>query len=115
MDVDIPTLMLLFFILFLIVSIWKIWAFLPNKQLQDDDTTEASQAILTDIMLRVIKEHKGMLTNQELFEAIKNHKDFDQKHFWRLNLNKVDKLLKNYYLKHPQTQNIQDIYKQLQD
>jgi hypothetical protein len=43
MEVDIKTLMLLFFILFLTLSIWKIWAFLPNKQLKDDDKMKGSE------------------------------------------------------------------------
>jgi hypothetical protein len=56
MEVDIKTLMLLFFILFLTLSIWKIWAFLPNKQLKDDDKMKGSKDKLIVLMLKIIKE-----------------------------------------------------------
>ncbi|CAI6149489.1 MAG: hypothetical protein SPLUMA1_SPLUMAMAG1_00870 [uncultured Sulfurimonas sp.] len=56
MEVDIKTLMLLFFILFLTLSIWKIWDFLPNKQLKDDDKMKGSEDKLIVLMLKIIKE-----------------------------------------------------------
>ena len=55
MELDTSTLMMIFFIIFLVISIWKIYAFLPNKQLEDDDTTEESKIDLTNVMLKTIK------------------------------------------------------------
>ncbi len=52
MEVDIKTRMLLF----LTLSIWKIWAFLPNKQLKDDDKMKGSEDKLIVLILKIIKE-----------------------------------------------------------
>lgn len=111
MEFDIQTLMLIFFILFLILSIGKIWAFLPNEQLEDDDTTEEARAELLRVMLLVIKEAKGeRLSKKGLYEKMKRHKEFNTKRFWRFNLNRLKHLLNAYYLKHPETKTIEDIY-----
>ncbi len=96
MQLDTSTIMMILFILLLVVSIWKIYAFLPNKELADDDTTEASQKELINLVLKVIKKSDGKLTKQELFEKIKNDEDFDSKHFWRFNQNKLNQLLIQY-------------------
>ena len=106
-------LMLLFFILFLGASIWKIWAFLPNSVLVDDDTTEASQEELLHLVLKTIKRSHAQITPSELFELIKEDSSFDTKHFWRFNLNKLNQLLKHYYLQHPDISSIEDIYKKI--
>jgi len=45
-----------FFILFLTLSIWKTWAFLPNKQLKDDDKMKGSEDKLIVLILKIIKE-----------------------------------------------------------
>jgi len=111
MELDTSTLMMMFFILFLVISIWKIYAFLPNKELADDDTTEASQEELTELMLNVIKKSDGELSSQELFKKIKEDSSFDKKHFWRFNQNRLNQLLTHYYLENPDTQTIKDIYK----
>ena len=110
LELDTPTLMMLFFILFLVVSIWKIYAFLPNKALADDDTTEASQEELVSLVLSVIKKSDGNLSNVELCERVINDEAFDKKHFWRFNLNKLNQLLTHYYLENPDTKSIKDIY-----
>ena len=93
MKLDTSTIMMILFILLLIVSILKIYAFLPNKELADDDTTEASQEELIALVLKVIEKSEKDLTNKELFEKIKSDKDFDSKHFWRFNQNKLNQLL----------------------
>ena len=112
-ELDTPTLMMIFFILFLVMSIWKIYAFLPNKALADDDTTEASQEELTNLVLSVLKKSDGKLTNVELCEKVMSDEAFDKEHFWRFNLNKLNQLLTHYYLKHPETTTIEEIYKKL--
>lgn len=88
--------MMIFFILLLIVSIWKIYAFLPNKQLLDDDTTKEAQEALKAIMIKVINQNITDLDNKKLFELIINDNDFDKKRFWRFNQNKLNNLLSNY-------------------
>jgi hypothetical protein len=90
------TIMMIFFILLLIVSIWKIYAFLPNKQLLDDDTTKEAQEALKAIMIKVINQNITDLDNKKLFELIINDNDFDKKRFWRFNQNKLNHLLSNY-------------------
>ena len=112
-ELDTPTLMMIFFILFLLISIWKIYAFLPNKALEDDDTTEASQEELINLVLSVLKKSDGNLTNVELCESVMSDEAFDKKHFWRFNLNKLNQLLTHYYARNPDTQSIKDVYETL--
>ena len=104
MKIDTETWMMLFFILFLLISIWKIWAFLPNKQLDDDDKTEEATQELKRLMYKIIEEKKGEITTKELFQEINKDEDFDSKLFWRFNLNRLNQLLGN--------QTIEDIYKE---
>ncbi|MBU1657919.1 hypothetical protein KKG72_02570 [bacterium] len=113
MKFETSTLMMLFFIIFLIISIWKIYAFLPNKQLADDDTTNDSQQQLQNLMLNIIKKRNGNIDGIELFELMKNDKDFDKKHFWRFNQNKLNQLLVHYYMQNPHAKSIEDIYKNI--
>ena len=108
---DNSTLMLIIFILLLTVSIWKIYAFLPNKQLTDDDTTEASKDELNELMLKVICKNNGDLTTHELFEKMTNEDNFDTKHYWRFNHNRLNQLLNQYYLENSQISTIKDIFK----
>ena len=102
--------MLVFFILFLVMSIWKIWAFLPNKQLADDDKTEDSENELKSLMLKVIRENRGEIDEKELFLQMSKDENFNSELFWRFNLNRLKQLLNVYYMQNPSTQNIKDIY-----
>ena len=103
--------MMIFFIIALVVSIWKIYAFLPNKQLEDDDSTDAVQDELLRLMLKVIKENKGELNNEELFFKMQEDEEFDNKAFWRFNHNKLNQLLNKYYIQNPNASSILEIYK----
>ena len=113
MELDIQTIMMVFFILFLAMSIWKIYAFLPNEELADDDTTEASQEELTMLMLSAIKQSDGKLSSLELFKKMKDDSNFDTKHFWRFNQNRLNQLLTHYYNQNSQLTSIEDIKKSL--
>ncbi|MBL1243993.1 MAG: hypothetical protein COA39_006325 [Sulfurimonas sp.] len=113
MEVDIKTLMLLFFILFLMLSIWKIWAFLPNEQLIDDDKTQESEKKLMRLMLKVIEKKNTIQTVEELFLAMKKDKTFDSKLFWRFNSNRLKHLLNSYYINNPDTTSIKEISQKL--
>lgn len=101
---------MIFFIIFLVISIWKIYAFLPNKQLADDDTTEDSKEELIKLILNVIKKSDGNLTVNELFEKVTDDENFDAKHYWRFNHNRLNQLLNKYYLENPHAKSIKDIY-----
>lgn len=114
MTFEISTLMMIFFIIALAISIWKIYAFLPNERLADDDTTKESQQELISIMLNVIKEHQGKIDVNELFIKMQSSDDFDGERYWRFNLNKLIQLLNSYYLKNPNAKSIADIYTNLQ-
>ncbi|MBU0633257.1 hypothetical protein KKA17_11525 [bacterium] len=109
MKEHIPSLMMGAFLFFLLLSLWKVYQFLPNKQLQDDDNTEESIELLTFILLDVLKSSDEVPTFNELFTAMTNHTDFDKKHFWRFNQNKLNNLLTKYYIKHGLS-SIKEIY-----
>jgi len=110
LELETSTLMMIFFIIFLVISIWKIYAFLPNRQLEDDDTTKESQEELVRLMLNVIKKSEGNLTTDELFEKMTDDKSFDPKHYWRFNHNRLNQLLNKYYAQNPHAKSIKDIY-----
>ncbi len=110
MKLDLSTIMFVLFILLLTASIWKIWAFLPNKQLLDDDTTPEAEQKLLDVMLKVISDTKGELSEQELFESMKKEGTFDTKLFWRFNLNRLKHLLNSYYAQHPKASTTQEVF-----
>lgn len=110
MEFDTQTLMMFFFLLFLIISMWKISAFLPNKVLADDDTTEASHEQLLQIMLKTIRNNKN-LSEKKLFELMKEDEEFDKRHFWRFNENKLKQLLNKYYIENKEINSIEDISK----
>jgi len=111
MEFDVSTLMMIFFVIFMIISMWKIYAFLPNKQLADDDTTPQATKDLLHLMLRTIELHEGKLSNVELFEKMQENDEFDSQKFWRFNLNRLNQLLQKYYIQNPETSTILDIYK----
>lgn len=100
------------FIVALILSFWKIYKFLPNKQLPDDDNTKESLEELTLIMVETIQNSATPPTHKELFIAMKAHKNFDSQHFWRFNENKLHQLLKKYYLRN-ESNSIDEIHKKL--
>ena len=111
MELDISSFMLIFFIIFLVISIWKIYAFLPNKELPDDDTTQEAKIDLTNIMLTTIKNSDGKLSVDELFVKIQENEDFNSQKYWRFNKNRLNQLLNTYYIEHPHTKSIEDIHK----
>ena len=113
MKFDTSTWMMIFFIIVLVVSIWKIYAFLPNKELADDDTTEESKQDLTNIMLNAIKKSDGKLSVDELLVKFEESEEFDSERYWRFNKNRLNQLLNAYYAEHPHTQNIEDIHKNI--
>lgn len=113
MEFDTSTWMMIFFIIFLVISIWKIYAFLPNKKLPDDDTTEDAKKELLNIVLNSIKNSDGTLNIDELFIKIEQSDEFDSQKYWRFNKNRLHQILNAYYIEHPHTKSIEDIYKNI--
>ena len=112
---DTQTIMSVFFILLLAISLYKIRQFLPQEQLADDDTTEESQNDLEYLMIRVIQKNYGNLDNISLFEKMIEDEDFENERFWRFNHNKLNQLLNRYYIKNPDAQSIMEIYEKIKD
>ncbi len=110
---SISTLMLLGFVLGVGLSIWKMSAFLPTKQLHDDDTTKEAIEELEQFILKVIHETEGKLEGKKLCEAIKNHTEFNKELFWRFNENKLRKFLQSHFLKNPHLSSVREIYEDL--
>ncbi|MDX1296311.1 MAG: hypothetical protein R3302_08585 [Sulfurimonadaceae bacterium] len=105
--------MMIAFILALGLSLWKLYAFLPNEPLPDDDTTEEALDKLTAVMVKAVVElgaHEQELNLQTLYVAMKAHSDFDHEHFWRFNENKLNNLIVRYFLKHPHASTLEHIY-----
>ena len=92
---------------------WKLYAFLPNKPLEDDDTTAVSIDELKGIMYEVI--HEGELEEENIFTKMKEHPKFDHEHFWRFNHNRLKQLLNSHFLDNPHHENIEHIHKHLKD
>ncbi|MFK5938401.1 MAG: hypothetical protein QM497_08395 [Sulfurimonas sp.] len=113
MEISLSTWMMVAFVAFMIAGIWKIYAFLPTKVLADDDRKEEAEHELLALMLHVIKMNEGNLTPKELFFAIQEDEGFNSKLFWRFNHNRLNQLLQMYYIKNPNTNSIESIYKEL--
>ena len=114
----VETIMMTAFLAALALSAWKLYGFLQTKPLPDDDSDEASKNELTYLMLQVIDEKhtpENPLGETELFEYIVRHEAFDKKHFWRFNQNKLNQLLRRYYLQYPETGSIPDIQRHLRE
>lgn len=97
MDLELTTsdIMMMVFIVAFIISMWKVYAFLPNKQLADDDTTPEAQAKLLKVILKHHNKEDKNIDTKVLLEKIKNDQDFDAKHFWRFNQNKLNNILRD--------------------
>ncbi len=80
------------------LSLYKFYVFFPTKRLSDDDTTPESVTLLEKIMVE--SDGAGM-DEEALYEAMRNHPDFDAAHFWRFNLNRLRHLIEHYRLKEP--------------
>ncbi len=102
--------MMVAFAIAVIFSLWKVYAFLPNKPLQDDDRTDEVDALLHTIMITTIVKHGSDLSVNELYEKMKEHDDFDHERLWRFNVNRLNQLLTQHRLRYPEQQNIAAIY-----
>lgn len=95
------------------LSLWKLYAFLPNEPLPDDDTTEEATQRLMTLMTRCIIElfeADEPLTTQTLFERMRSHETFDRDHFWRFNPNRLNHLITRYYTLNPDASSLEHIY-----
>lgn len=112
----IETIMLIAFLAATVLSAWKLYQFMPTQPLPDDDSDDASKEELTQLMLTVIERehsHEAPLDEQALFKYIVTHEAFDKEHYWRFNQNKMNQLLRRYYLHFPETGTIPAIYDKL--
>ncbi len=110
MELSTSTWMMIAFIVGMILSMWKIYPFLVNRTLEDDDSGEDTHALLVDIMYEVLKELKAVPTTNELHDAMKAHEKFDEKKLWRFNPNKLNQLLNKHYLQNEHLSSIEDIH-----
>lgn len=113
--ISLDTLMMIFFVLLLIISVWKLYVFMPNKKLSDDDTDENAHHELEQLMLKVLpysynENEKIMLRN--IYENMLADDSFDKEHYWRFNPNRLNKIIESYLLVHEDCHNIHDIFKQ---
>lgn len=82
------------------LAVWKLYYFFPSKRLADDDTTPESVELLERIMIECNSVHPH-LDEESLFQLMCEHHEFDSKHFWRFNENRLRHLITHYRLKEP--------------
>lgn len=82
----------------LALSLYKVYLFLPQKPLEDDDTTPESVETLERIL---VESNQAGMSEEELYEQMLIHPEFNSKHFWRFNLNRLRHLIEHYRLKEP--------------
>ena len=95
------------------LSLWKLYAFLPNKPLPDDDMTEEALEKLTALMVKCLVEHyeSGERVDlHTLYKSMIRHETFDGEHFWRFNPNKLNNLIIRYFARHPHASTLEHIY-----
>ena len=110
---NIKLMMIVGFVFALLFSLWKVYSFVPKKPLEDDDKTPEATRKLTEVMVTCIVEsfESGIeLTESLLFERMKTHETFDKEHFWRFNQNRLNQLLRLYYVTNPSASTLRDIY-----
>jgi hypothetical protein len=83
------------FIVALALSVWKIYLFLPNKPLPNDERDPASVEKLQRIMVEC-NEINPKMDEATLFQKMIQHKDFDSKYYWRFNLNRLRHIIDDY-------------------
>lgn len=88
------------FVAGLILTVWKLYAFLPIRRLADDDTTPESVQLLERIMRECDRNEPG-LDDETLFQRMTSHPAFDSTHFWRFNLNRLRHLIEHCRFKDP--------------
>jgi len=110
MDLELSTWMMIAFIAGLLLSIWKMYSFMPTKKLADDDTGEDIYEILVDIMHAVLRNFEDAPEPNALHDAMKKHENFDEKKLWRFNQNKLKQLLNKYYLHNKHLSSVEDIH-----
>jgi hypothetical protein len=84
----------------LVLTLYKVYLFLPQKPLADDDTTPESVKLLERIMVECNNDHSH-LDEESLFQMMTQHHDFDPKQFWRFNENRLRHLIEHYRLREP--------------
>ncbi len=110
---NIEIVMMVAFVTALGFSGWKLYAFMPNKPLEDDDTNHLSTQKLKDMMYDVIGD--GTLDEEGILQQMKEHPKFDHEHFWRFNQNRLKQLLNSHYIENPHHQNVKHIHEHLKE
>jgi hypothetical protein len=113
MEISTSTWMMIAFVAGTALSIWKMYPFLVNRTLEDDDTGEDAHQYLVEHMYKVIQESKEFLNDKELFEKMVAHEEFDKERHWRFNLNKLHQLLNKHYAQNPHLESLEDIHKEV--
>jgi len=98
---SVENLMMFFFIVALVISIWKIYVFLPTKPLEDDDTTkEATDELinLLHVSIKYLCSKNKALNSEAIFTTMINQPLFDSTKFWRFNQNRLNQLIQKELL-----------------
>jgi len=115
MEISTSTWMMIAFVAGTALSIWKMYPFLVNRTLEDDDTGEDAHNYLVEHMCKILKNCEETPDAKELHEKMVNHEDFDTEKFWRFNLNKLNQLLNIHYSKNPHLNSLEDLHKEIKN
>jgi hypothetical protein len=113
MEIATSTWMMVAFVVALVLSGWKLYPFLVNRTLEDDDTGEDTYKELLYILHKVLEASEEIPNTQRLHKQMTEHSDFDKEKHWRFNENKLHQLLYKLYAQHPHLNSIDDIHKEL--
>ncbi len=115
MEISTSTWMMIAFVAGTALSIWKMYPFLVNRTLEDDDTGEDAHNDLVKHMYKVLNECDTTPSSKELHEKMVEHEEFDKERFWRFNLNKLNQLLNIHFAQHPHLNSIEDLHKEAKE
>jgi len=112
LELETSTWMMIAFTAGLVLSIWKMYPFLVNRTLEDDDTGEDAHNYLVSHMYKVLQSCEKTPDTKELHEMMVSHEAFDKERFWRFNLNKLNQLLNIHFAKNPHLNSLEDLHKE---
>ena len=113
MEISTSTWMMVAFVAGTALSIWKMYPFLVNRTLEDDDTGEDAHNYLLSHMKKILQECETTPSYKELHEKMCAHNEFDKEKFWRFNENKLRQLINQHLSTNQHLNSLEDIHNEI--